>query len=541
MNAKLNDILTKIKEVKNKMSPKVRKMLLVGIAVAVIFSIAAAVILNNKPYETLFTGLNDQESSEIIGKLQESQVPYKYENNGTILVPKDQVEKLKAQLVYEGYPKSGFTYNVFKDNISLTSSDFEKNSYSLYDLQERLRATVASFSGVKDAVVTIAPGEDRKYVLDNSNVTEASASVVVIMKDGGSPTKEQVEGIQRLVSKSIPQVTFENIVVLDGNGNDVSVASETSQSGANQVKLEFEQAMEDSIKAKVLNVLAPIYGANRVKVSVHCVADVDKKIREIINYESPNGVNTKGIPSSESADQEMVRNGEGEGGIPGTETNADIPNYTRIATDGTETYIRNQGDIDYLVNQLKEQAQVDSAILEDVTISVAIDGKDLGDLNRNDLIALIARAAGINQEVQNDKIAIVSTPFYQPSIVPDVITGGIQLTPRLLMIIGIAAGIALLLILILVLVLIRRKKKKKEKQKEENTAENALAALAQAEAATAMNEANANNLSAELLNIKNEHGLELKNKIRDFSQENPEIAAQLLKQWLRGGDNDGNE
>ena len=43
----------------------------------------------------------------------------------------------------------------------------------------------------------------------------------------------------------------------------------------------------------------------------------------------------------------------------------------------------------------------------------------------------------------------------------------------------------------------------------------------------------------DLLSIQNERGIELKNKIRDFAEENPEISAQLLKHWLRGGEQDG--
>ena len=72
-----------------------------------------AVWLNTRPYEVLFSELTNEEASEIIGKLQEDGVDYKYQNDGTILVPAAQEELLKAQLVYEGYPKSGFTYSLF--------------------------------------------------------------------------------------------------------------------------------------------------------------------------------------------------------------------------------------------------------------------------------------------------------------------------------------------------------------------------------------------------------------------------------------------
>ena len=43
----------------------------------------------------------------------------------------------------------------------------------------------------------------------------------------------------------------------------------------------------------------------------------------------------------------------------------------------------------------------------------------------------------------------------------------------------------------------------------------------------------------DLLNLRNERGMELKNKIRGFTEENPEIVAQLLKRWLNGEEQDG--
>ena len=44
---------------------------------------------------------------------------------------------------------------------------------------------------------------------------------------------------------------------------------------------------------------------------------------------------------------------------------------------------------------------------------------------------------------------------------------------------------------------------------------------------------------ADLLDIKNERSMELKERIREITDENPEISAQTLRNWLRGGRDDG--
>lgn len=545
MDAKFTAIFTKIKEFFGRMSSKTKKLLIVGLGVLLVFAAGLAYFLNNKPYDVLFTGLNDQESSEIIGKLQESGVNYKYEE-GTILVPEEQAETLKAQLVFEGYPKSGFTYDIFRENVGLMTTDSERETYKLYDLQKRMESTISLLQNVKSATVTIVPGEDKRYVLSEDSVTQASASVVVVMKDGGTPGRQLVEGIQRLVARGVPQLDIENVSVVDGNGIDVTVDT-GSQSTSNRLKMEVEQEVEKAIKANIMNVLTPIYGAENLRISVKCSVDINKKIQESLSYSAPpNEEDKAGIPSQINRGTELSRDGNQVGGVAGAQANAEIPIYGNIQTDGTENYVNSQENIDFLVNQVKEQAQIDSGTLEDLNVSVAINGNNLGPVTRNDLLNLIGKAAGMNQIDQAEKIAIVTAPFYQPPALEE--DGAEEETTGLnyWLIVGIGAGVFLLLILLLVFLLLRRKKKKRQ-QAEEEAAAAAMAGArgmrvmpgAAAAAGAAAPEEAANEYNNELLNIQNEKGLELKENIRQFAEDNPEISAQLIKSWLKGGEANG--
>lgn len=553
MKDKIKVYIDKAKEFWSKFSGRTKKLIVVGVLGILIFSVAAAFILNNKDYEVLFAGLNDQEASEIIGKLQESSIDYKFENGGTILVPAEQEQKLKAQLVYEGYPKSGFTYNVFKENIDLMTTDFEKNNYKLFELQDRIGSTITLFEGVKDAKVTIALGEDKKYVLDSKNEAQTSASVVVIMKDGGSPTPEQVRAIQRLVAKSIPQLAMENVAVIDGDGNDVSVAPNL-QTELNQLRAEFEKQLENSVKAKVTNVLIPFYGENNVKVSVKAKIDMNKKIRETINYFQPDVTDTtnqnqnaaateqdaqtndikRGIPSKESINQEVVRDKNATGGVPGTETNADIPIYGNIQLNGNETQIVNQNDIDYLVDQIKEQTQIDAGMIDDLTVSVSINNKGNADtVSDADLLKLVGNSAGIDPQKRTDKISIVKGEFFDPN---EGVTEEKTLDKKQILIIA-AVAIALLIALIATLLIFLRSKKKKEKLKAAQISKEE-APVVLPEELVQLIESDKNDVKDNLINIKNEKSLELRTNIREFAEQNPEISAQLLKSWLKGDRSD---
>ena len=531
---KLKAIWTKIKEAIKKLNTKAKRLIIAGIVLLLIGSAGLAFYLNSRPYVVLFQEVNETEATQIVTVLNDAGVNYKYRAGGTILVPEGQADRLRAQLVMAGYPKSGFSYDTYTNNISMMTTDADRKNYEKFYLQDRIAATIREFDGVKDVNVNIVFPEEQKYVIGNKPSIEASAAVRVTMKDGTSPTVAQVEGIQRLVETSVSQIKFENIRVIDGNGNDVTI-SDTSgdRSLSAQLKMDVERAIENNIKNKVLDVLKPVYGEENVKVSVKATVDIDKRIREIINYSAPTNEDDKvGIPGNVSIDQELQRpDGEAVGGIPGTETNAEIPIYgvRDLETTGTENYIRNQQDINYLVDQIKEQVQMDTGNLEDLSVSVVINGTDFGDFSRNALRDIIARAAGISDLDKNAKIALESATFFMDTTQVSDTTG--QFSRWIL--IGIIAAAILILLLILLVFLLRRRKKK---AKSAALAEVQLTETVVVPPADAVEESEDDKASKELLRIQNEKSMELKENIRKFAEDNPEISAQLIKSWLRGGE-----
>ena len=532
---KLKAIWTKIKEAIKKLNTKAKRLIIAGIVLLLIGSAGLAFYLNSRPYVVLFQEVNETEATQIVTVLNDAGVNYKYRAGGTILVPEGQADRLRAQLVMAGYPKSGFSYDTYTNNISMMTTDADRKNYEKFYLQDRIAATIREFDGVKDVNVNIVFPEEQKYVIGNKPSIEASAAVRVTMKDGTSPTVAQVEGIQRLVETSVSQIKFENIRVIDGNGNDVTI-SDTSgdRSLSAQLKMDVERAIENNIKNKVLDVLKPVYGEENVKVSVKATVDIDKRIREIINYSAPTNEDDKvGIPGNVSIDQELQRpDGEAVGGIPGTETNAEIPIYgvRDLETTGTENYIRNQQDINYLVDQIKEQVQMDTGNLEDLSVSVVINGTDFGDFSRNALRDIIARAAGISDLDKNAKIALESATFFMDTTQVSDTTG--QFSRWIL--IGIIAAAILILLLILLVFLLRRRKKK---AKSAALAEVQLTETVVVPPADAVEESEDDKASKELLRIQNEKSMELKENIRKFAEDNPEISAQLIKSWLRGDEN----
>ena len=533
MKEKLQGGLEKVKgfyagEQKSKHIKITAVVLVVVIAVSVII----ALVLNNRPYETLVTGLTSEEMSTIATKLEEyGATDYKIEGD-TIKVPESQVTNLQAKLLVDGYPKSGFLYGTYLDNIGLMSSESDRETLKNYELQDRMAAVIRNFSGVKNAVVDITPGSDQRYVLDSDNATPASAAVFVEMSDGGALPENYVDAIGNFVAHSVQGLDFESVTITDSIGNSYTPGNQdTSTASASDLKLRLENQVNNRVRNEVLQALSPIYGTDNVRVSVTSTVDVSRRVQETTEYNTPEGApDGEGIIGHREYDQELIRGEDDEvGGVIGTTTNADIPTYmeTEGAVNGDETYIKNSGSEDMNVNTTKEQAELNSGVVTDVMIAVTINQDTAGNVGTAQLISHIARAAGISVDQQADKINVLVAPFYNPTTetIPSSILQGLQIPKWALYV---AAGVLGLLLLLIVLLIIRAKKRKKAEalllaqQEEAWAAEQAAAAMAVEEQVD------------NVLEIKNEKSMELKQDIRKFTEENPEIAAQMIRTWLRG-------
>lgn len=549
--------MEKIKEFLGNINSRTKKIILAG--VVGVFVVAGSVIIalsmREKPYEVMFTGVGSEEAKQIIGKLQEDGVSYQYEG-GDIMVPVEQMDITRAKLVSEGYPKSGFTYDVFKNNVNLMTTDSDRQTFKLYDLETRIGSTIQLFDGVKEAYVTIALGETSKYALSEDSAKEASAQAVVVMKDGGSPTEEQAKSIQLLISRSIPGMVIDNVSVFDGNGREVSVSSEEDDIDNGKASEEIAKVIEDQIAAKVMNVLGPVYGNGNVKVSAKVTVNMDKLIRESIVYNTPDKIDERdktGIISEESIGREFSGDSQTASGVAGSEANADIPEYNAAGT-GTgadNAYASSSLDRKFLVNQIKEQGQVNPGSLENLTVSVVVNGTDFGTLTVDDIRNLAGNAAGIAQADRGEKITAVAAPFYTVDVPtePDtpVETGGNGLIINQWILIAAAAG-ALLLILLIVLAIRHRNKKKAMIADLEDSQEDVpvLPEIPEEEEEEEVEEVEEEMAEEEkeeepeIFVPEVDRGAELRENIRDFAEQNPEISAQLLKTWLNGGNNNDN-
>ncbi len=483
-------------------------------------------------YEILYTGLPENEQVEILGVIQGLNVETKSTDDGKIYVPEGKADTVRAQLAVQGYPKDGMSYDVFTKNVSLTSTEFEKETFKLYQLQDRLEETIKHFDGVRNATVTITQKESSDYVIkpkdgDNSKEGVAKAAVMVTMENGGSPSSDQVKGMQKLVASSVPDMSSDSVTVIDGNGNEVSNTGDGSGSNGDAsnlsaLKVQLEQQAENSLKIKILNLLEPIYGEDKVKVAVNCTVDIDKTLKEAVTYYPSDKGDNSGVKSSEGLNWESIGTDGAPAGVVGTETNSEIPTYPYAGENKEGQYYSDKRSYEYLVSKLTEQVQKDAGDISDTSVSVVVDSGSLTPSEVAEIQDLVAVTANIAKDQVDAKVAIMDAKFASAKAengVDNLMAKFMSYGPMVYILI--AAAVILLLSVIIGVIALRARKKKLEAQ---------MALLEPDEdEEDAISEIDDINLSE----IKETKEQALKDQIRDFTSQNPEIAANLIKNWLR--------
>ncbi len=541
MAEKAKAVLEKGKEFLKKIPKFV--FIVAGIVVVAVVVIAA-VVLNNKDYTVLFTGLGSEEASEIVTYLNDNGVTdYRVENNDTILVPEGQEAQLKAQLLMEGYPESGYSYSTYYDHVSALSTESERNTAYLLLLQDRMSAVVRNFDGVKDAVVNINQGEDRSYILDQNNMVDASASVFVTMEDTDDKlTDSQADAIRRLVARSVQGLEVESVEISDSMGHSYGGSTELDETtDLSALKLQLEEENNNKIRAEILQVLEPLFGWENVAVGVNCTVDVNRSTEDSTTYTLPQGSQDgQGLIGSEVYSNRIVRDeDETAGGTVGTETNADLPTYVEeeITPDGTEKEISTEGQNDYLNNSSTVHEERVAGTITDCMVSVSINTDTAGNVDVNQIRTHVARAAGITDEQAETRISILPRSFYteggnqNQNGLGD--GGEFQLPIPVEVAVAISAGLFLLLVFtIVMMIVLHRRRKRKER-------EAALAAAAAQQVIPMEIPMAEPQEGADVMSLQTEKSMELRKDVRQFADDNPEIAAQMIRTLLKGGGNGG--
>ena len=550
---KLKGLWEKVKDFFKNMSKKVRIILAAALTVILIAIIVAVVVFGGKDsYTVLYQDMTPTEVSEVMTYFQNNGIT-DYQVNGTeISVRNDQYASLVAKLAQAGYPKDASLYGSYWEHAGTMSTTSERATAERIAVQEKLAANIRTMDGVLNADVTITPGEDRTYVLEDVS-TETKATVFLELRSGYILTDGQAEGIRWMVSHAWSGMTIDSVAIMDGVGNTYS-DHEGNAKDAAELQSMLQEREANRLRTQIKQALDGIYGADNVRVAVTVVVDVDKVYRESETYEQPEGsYDSAGLISHELGNFVLTRDGyELVGGVPGTTTNSDIPTYVSNAANEVENGdgVMSSWERENEINTYREQTEVLAPRISSIGISVTIleDANTAANISIADLKTHVATAANIGGENPEDRVSILIAPApIVPVEIPEV-EGGF-FSPETMPYLIIAAVALLLIIIILVVVMSVKRKKKEQEEEDQRLIEEQLNEMGAegllSELGIVPNQAMGENgeeppptSGADIMNINTEKSMELRKAVRQFVQSNPEVAALMLKNWLKGGDDD---
>lgn len=295
--------------------------------VGVMFGLAASVALGfwvvlwsqGEDYIPLYANLDHMDPTDVINILQTNQIEHKVDpKTGALLVVSDQIHDARLKLAGAGVsPDGSFGFEMLDKEQPLGTSQFMESARFKRSLEGELARTISSIRAVRGARVHLAIPKASAFIRDPR---KPSASVFLDLYSGSGITNDQVRAIANMVAFSIPELTVENVTVVDQRGNLLSNFAMDEEMAMANKQMDYVHKLESRIVKRIGSILEPILGADGFRAEV--AADVDftqvEQTDELFNPDLP-------AVRSEQVVEEARAGGAGAGGVPGALSNQPPP------------------------------------------------------------------------------------------------------------------------------------------------------------------------------------------------------------------------
>src|SRR3984885_10770724 len=210
-------------------------------AVLTAFFLYIAGAITEPPKTILFSGLESRDAAAVTGKLDGMAVKYDVKDGGTILVPADQVTKLRMALAQDNLPAAGVGYEIFDKSDAFGTTAFVQNINHQRALEGELSRSMQTIDGIQAA---------RRM-------------------DRG-----QVQAIQHLVAAAVAGLSADRVAIVDDRGT--LLAGGDDKSGPDALARNQDEDTtnyENALRQRVEAIVSSVVGAGRVQVQV--AADIN--------------------------------------------------------------------------------------------------------------------------------------------------------------------------------------------------------------------------------------------------------------------------
>jgi flagellar M-ring protein FliF len=368
---------------------------------------------------TLFTGLDIKDSASIVKELESAGVTYQLKADGaTILVPADQVARLRMTLAQDGLPSGGgIGYEIFDKGDSLSATNFVQNINQLRALEGELARTIRAIDRVDQARVHLVIPEKALFQRDRE---PPSASIVLKVRGGLEPS--QIRAIRHLVATAVEGLKPERVSIVDETGALLAdgAASDTPEGGADDRQANYERRLSDQVQ----RIVESVVGMGRAKVKVTADLDFNRVTQTQDSYDP----DSKVVRSTQTREESSSTAARDQSVTVGNE----LPNATGqggASQNGQDLAKKSEETINYEISRTTKTETIDGGRVKRVSVAVLVDGiysrdnaggiayspRTKEDVDR--IAALVRSAIGFDQQ-RGDQVEVVNLRFAEaPALV----------------------------------------------------------------------------------------------------------------------------
>lgn len=517
-------------------------LLLVGLSLSIALGVYTVFWAQTPNFVPVYSQSDAKSAGEIIDALQKNGLKYKLDaGSGLVLVDSSKLLEARIKLAQNGVAGNvGTGLELLDKDTGLGTSQFIERTRYIRGLQGELERTITSIQNIKSARVHLAIPKQSEFIRKKRN---PSASVFVNLYGGYNLATEQVAAITHLVASSIQGLSTQNVTVIDQNGNLLSQTGQDELAHAAK-NLEFTSKLEDMYANRIEDLIEPIVGFGRVKARVTASVDFTSKEETVEDF------NPKEQIVRSERTLEIIKGGEATvGGIPGALSNtppaeAQSPEQTNLNIDGEEQQVfPNDGSsvVGPKENRKKQSTknfEIDRKIVHQkqspgkitkLSVAVVLGDKltyndsgeaqnvPVSDEELENIKQLVNDAVGFSKE-RNDTVTIIRSSFASNAPIEELAPEAIwQKSWFMPLVKNVLAGLIFLALIFIILRPIIKNLTKVGINKSEML--KMIDAEAQGE----------NNLSRG----GGANGLI---QVKDFVNEDPKRAAQVIKKWVEAED-----
>ena len=403
--------------------------LLVGLAASVAIGFAVVLWSQQPEYRPLYGSMDNLNASQVIEVLQQSRIRYKVEpNSGALLVRSEDLSDARLQLASAGVVQGdgNIGFEILDRERGLGTSQFMETAQYRRGLEGEMARTISSLYNVKAARVHIAMPRSTVFVRDDR---KPSASVLLELYAGRKLEPAQVMAIVNLVATSVPELSKDQVTVVDQHGNLLSDQDELNELTIAGRQFDHTRRLEDTYTRRVHSILQPVLGNGNYKAEVS--ADVDFSTLE----STSENFNPESALRSEQVMSEQRAAGQAPQGIPGALSNqppgtTQVPEQVIDPQTGEPVVIaatprdsREQATRNFELDRQISYTRQQQGRLTRLSVAVVVDNRqqidaETGEISRvpltegelANLTQLVRDAVGYDQE-RGDSVSVVNAAF----------------------------------------------------------------------------------------------------------------------------------